>query len=319
MRNVYPLLLCLLLLVGCTPTSQQTLVTASRPAYSLSDEDQLPKTLRIPLVKDKGYLFVNTSVNGRRAGTMLFDTGSTLNIIDRGVVARLGLTQTGKGRTVGIAGTETFTHHAVDSLAIGDLDLGVNNAGALSMHKLMRGIQRSPAGLIGSVSLLPHPFTIDYATGQLIVYNRDTFVPPADSEKIALTFYGRLPAVKAKLANEQEVILIIDTGADNTVSLPIELSTMPGVLATGATGAGNARGVGGDIQTVQGWLKELNVFGFRLGGVPVTFEPKTREPRRTDLPVGRIGGQLLKDFRLTFDARYGALYVEFTSASKESD
>ena len=317
MRRLAPLLLICLLAIGCSKTTQQTLVTRTQPTHSLAEAKDLPKAMRIPLTHDKGYLFVQTSVNGSRTGSMLFDTGSTLNIIDRGAVARLGLRQVGEGRTVGIGGTETFTQHAVDSLAIGDLDLGVTRSGSLSMHKLFRGMQRSPAGLIGSVSLMPHPFTVDYKKKELIVYNRQTFVPPPNSDKVQLTFYGRLPAVKGKLANGQEVILILDTGADNTVSLPIELSTMRGVLATGSTGAGNARGVGGDIQTIQGWLKELDVFGFRLAGVPVTFEPKTREPRRKDLPVGRLGGQLLKDFRLTFDARHSAVYVEFTGASSE--
>ena len=314
MRKLAPFFAICLLLVGCGKTTQQTLITQTTPAYSLKEPDKLPKALRIPLTYDKGYLFANASIDGKRAGTMLFDTGSTLNIIDKGVVARYSLPKVGEGRTVGIAGTESFNQHAVGSLAIGELDLGVQNAGALSMQKLMR--KRSLAGLIGSISLLPHPFTIDYGNSELIVYNRNTFVPPEGADKVELTFYGRLPAVKATLANGQDVILIIDTGADNTVSLPIALSTMPGVLATGSTGVGSARGVGGDIQTIQGWLKDLDVFGFRLAGVPVTFEPKTREPRRKDLPVGRIGGQLLKDFRLTFDARYNALYVEFTGAAE---
>lgn len=315
MRRVALLLMCFMLSVGCSQTTQQTLVTqANPPAYSLADANELPKTLRVPLIRDRGYLFVDASINGKRAGTMLLDTGSTLNIIDRGVVARLGLKQTGQGRTVGIAGAATFTQHAVESLAIGELDLGVDRAGALSMQKLMRGIQRSPAGLIGSISLLPHPFTIDYANSELVVYNRSTFVPPKDAEKVRLTFYGRLPAVIATLANGQDVVLILDTGADNTISLPASISTMPGILATGSTGSGSARGVGGDIQTIQGWLKEIEVFGYRLGGVPATFEPKTREPRRTDLPVGRIGSQLLKDFRMTFDARHNAMWVEFTGA-----
>ncbi|MEM6257662.1 MAG: pepsin/retropepsin-like aspartic protease family protein [Planctomycetota bacterium] len=316
MRRFASILLIAMLLLGCSKTTQQTLVAQAGPTFSLGEADALPKQLRVPLTFDKGYLFLDTSVNGRRAGTMLFDTGSTLNIIDQGVVARFQLKKIGEGTTVGIAGTDTFTQHAVGSLAIGDLDLGVSRAGSLSMYKLFRGMKRNPAGLIGSVSLLPHPFTIDYKKQELIVYNRKTFVPPAGSEKVELTNYGRLPAVKATLANGQNVVLIIDTGADNTVSLPVSVSTMPGVLATGATGASSARGVGGDIQTVQGWLKELKIFGYRLGGVPVTFEPKTREPRRKDLPVGRIGGQLIKDFRLTFDARYSALWVEFTGADQ---
>lgn len=317
MRKLAPLLLIVLLLVGCGKSTQQTLVTQTKPTYSLSDDDNLPKALRIPLTLDKGYLFVNTSVNGRHTGPMLLDTGSTLNIIDRGVVSRLRLPQTGQGRTTGIAGTQTFTFHAVDSLAIGALDLGVERAGALSMYRLMRGIQRNPVGLIGSVSLLPHPFTIDYTNEELIVYNRKTFIPPKDAEKVALTFYGQLPAVTATLDDGQQVILILDTGADNTVALPMDLASRPGILGATTSSAGVARGVGGDIQTLQAWLKTLNVFGFRLNGVPVTFEPKMREPRRTDLPVGRIGGELLKDFRLTFDAQHGVLWVEFIGATKD--
>ena len=311
MQRTALLLICCLLLTACGTSTNRTLVTQSRTFYSLAEEDKLPKALRIPLVNDKGYLFVSGSVNGKRGGTMLFDTGSTLNIIDKGVVNRLGLPQVGEGKTVGIAGTEGFSWHAVDSLGIGPLDLGVDRAGALSMHKLMRGLQRSPAGLIGSISLMPHPFTVDYQKGELIVYNRKTFVPPKDAQKAELTFYSRLPAVKGKLANGKEVLLIIDTGADNAVSLPMAVAEWPGILAAGATGASRARGVGGDIQTLSGWLKSLDLFGYNLGGVPVTFEPQTRKPRRTDLPVGRVGGQLLKGFRLTFDARYRSIWIEF--------
>ncbi|MGB0766994.1 MAG: aspartyl protease family protein [Phycisphaeraceae bacterium] len=316
MRYTVLLLLLVLLVVGCGQPTQRTLVTQTRAAYSLSDDDALPKALRIPLMNDKGYLFVDTTINGRRGGKMLFDTGSTLNIIDRGVVARLQLDKIGEGRTVGIGGTESFSFHAVDSLAIGDLDLGVDRAGSLSMYRLMRGIGRSPAGLIGSISLMPHPFTVDYRRGELTVYNRSTFVPPKGAEKVELTFYSRLPAVKATLANGEDVVLILDTGADNTVSLPMSVASWSGVLATGASGKGIARGVGGDIETRSGWLERLAIFGFNLRGVPVTFEPKTREPRRVDYPVGRVGGQLLKDFRLTFDARYRSLWVEFVGASE---
>jgi len=316
MRNAALLLLSCLLLTACGTTNRK-LVTQSKPVYSLAEADALPRALRIPLVNDKGYLFVAGSINGKRAGSMLFDTGSTLNIIDRGVVARMALKQIGEGKTVGIAGTEGFSWHGVDSLGIGSLDLGVDRAGSLSMYKLMRGLQRSPAGLIGSISLMPHPFTVDYQKSELIVYNRKTFVPPKDAQKVELTFYARLPAVKAKLANGKEVILIIDTGADNAVSLPMAVAEWPGILASGATGATSARGVGGDIQTLSGWLKKVDVFGYNLGGVPVTFEPQTRTPRRTDLPVGRMGGQLLKGFRLTFDARYRSLWIEFAGPVQE--
>lgn len=310
------LLLAGLLLFGCE-TADRTLVTQAQAVYSLNEADQFPMALRIPLVHDQGLVFVQGSVDGQWVGPMLFDTGSTLNIIDKGVVNRLGLEKVGEGKTVGIAGSEGFNFHAVDSLTVAGLDLGVKRAGALSMRKLTPGLNTNPAGLIGSVSLMPHPFTVDYKRSELLVYNRDRFVPPADAVQARLSFYSRLPAVRARLANGREVLLLIDTGMDGALSLPIELSREPGILATTASGPGISSGVGGQIRTQQGWLKSLDVFEHTLTGVPVTFEPAMRQPRRTDLPIGRIGGQVLQGFRLTFDARYSKLWVSFASSEKK--
>lgn len=315
MKRTLPLLIFCLLLTACgtTTTQNQTLVSKQTPArYTLGDANALPKTLRIPLSRNKGYLFLSASINGEGPGTMMLDTGSSLNIIDKGVVNRMALENIGEGKTRGIAGTETFTRHRVDSLAIADLDLGVDQAAALSMYRLTRALRISLSGLIGSYSLLPHPFAIDYVKQELVVFNRKTFVPPKNAERVKLEFYGRLPAVRATLANGREILLIIDTGMDNAVSLPMELASWPGILATSASSTGVSRGVGGDIQTRTGWLKSVDVFGYKLGGLPVTFEPEPHEPRRTDLPVGRIGGEILQGFRLTFDARYQTLWAEFS-------
>ena len=318
MRHALATLMLCLLLVGCTSTpTHQTLVTQSQARYSLDKPRELPKALRIPLSEKHGYLFVEGSVNGQRAGAMLLDTGSSIDILDQGIANRMQLTVVGTGQTRGIAGTESFNRYGIDSLTLGELDLGVDNAAALSMYKLTRALRTGVSGLIGSYSLLPHPFAIDYVKRELVVYNRSTFVPPKDAERIGLEYYGRLPAVRAKLANGKEVLLIIDTGMDNAVSLPMELASWQGILATGASAASQSRGVGGDIQTQVGWLESLDVFGYKLGGVAVTFEPKAHEPRRTDLPVGRIGGQVLQGFRLTFDARNNALWAEFSAPVAE--
>lgn len=311
------LLLCCVMLIGCQTAPRPTVVAygpspAVVPTYSLAAEDELPREVRVPLTFENGYLFVEGSINGQSAGAMLFDTGSTLNIIDSGVVGRLELESIGEGRTVGIAGTQSFTAHRVDSLAIEELDLGVDRAASLSLLPLTRGIGVVTNGLIGSASLLPHPFAVDYGRGELIVYQRDRFTPSPQAQRLGLEFYGGLPAVRARLANGRAVLLIIDTGMGSALSLPASLADEPGILATGTTGASASRGVGGVIRTREGWLSSLEVFGYRLGGVPVSFEPMTREPRRTDLPVGRVGGEVLRGFRLTFDARYGVMWAEFS-------
>lgn len=317
MRFSYCLFLICLIVTGCSSPPEQTFLTRLEPLYSLSEPDELPRALRVPLTMSNGYLFVNGQVNGVPAGEMLFDTGSSLNIIDTGAVTRFGLKQTGSGKTVGIGGAKPFKIVEVDSLAIAGLDLGVDRAGALSMYPMMRGLGVNAAGLIGSISLMPHPFTIDYGKKELIVYQRDRFVPPKGADRVRLYFYGRLPAVKAKLANGREVLLIIDTGMDYPLALPMEVSTWPGIVATSESGASAARGVGGVIQTREAWLESVEVFGHRLDYLPVTFEPKIKELRAIDIPVGRVGGQVLQGFRLTFDARYQNLWCEFIGQDGE--
>ncbi len=318
MRHASCLLVLCLLLAACGTTPKRTNPSLYVEAkYSLNEPEALPRALRIPLVEKKGYLFVPGAVNGRRSGQMLLDTGSSLNILDKGVVNRFELEQVGEGKTRGIAGTQTVTRHALDSLAVGGLDLGVEQVSGLSLYAMTRGLQTSVSGIVGSVSFMPHPFAIDYGKRELIVYNRKTFVPPKDAERTRLEFYGRLPAVRAKLANGKEVLLIIDTGMGNACALPMGLASERGILATGASGAGASRGVGGEIQTRIAWLETLDVFGYSIAGVEVTFEPKVTESRRQDLPVGRIGSDLLSGFRLTFDARYGAVWAEFAAPVEE--
>jgi len=91
------------------------------------------------------------------------------------------------------------------------------------------------------------------------------------------------------------------------------MADQPGILATGASGAGISTGVGGHIQTQSGWLSRLDVFGFTLANVPVTFEQQPISHGPGGLPVGRIGGQLLQGFRLTFDGRYQSLWAQFSA------
>jgi len=311
------LLLACLLLAACGSAPRPATFNQVTIEYTLAQAQALPQAVRVPLTERSGYLMVQGSVDGQYVGPMMLDTGSTLNIIDRGITNRLRLPQIGEGQTIGIAGAQGFTWHSVDSLAIGSLDLGVDRAGSLSMYRLTRGAQMNPSGLIGSVSLMPHPFTIDYSRSELIVYNRAGFTPPTDCDRVELAFFGRLPAVHATLADGTEVLLIIDTGADNSISLPIELASHPGVLATGSTGGGVSRGIGGEIRTIQGWLSNINLFGRNLAHVEVTFEPQSFDTSRSSLPVGRIGGELLRGFRLTFDARQRALWVRFAQPTAQ--
>ncbi|MFI4861734.1 MAG: aspartyl protease family protein [Phycisphaerales bacterium JB063] len=302
-----------LLLLGCsnTPTRPQSLPPSDPPAIHLNDPATLPASVTIDLTRQHAYLFARGRVNGNNAGLMLLDTGSNITIVDTGLANRLNLPVVGEGRTRGIAGTADFEFREVDTLSLGGLGIPNHRIAALSMRQLTGGLGVSAGGLIGFNAFAQHPFTIDYPNNQLTVYRRDTFTPPVGADRVELHNYRGLPAVVATLGGGQDILLILDTGANNTVSLPSHVADWPRILATHTAGAGQARGVGGHIDVQQTWLRRLDVFGLRLADVAVTFEPQPlglSDPRHA---VGRIGGEILASFRLTFDMPNRALYIEF--------
>lgn len=304
------------MLTACSSGPRPAVLTSQSVAYSLATPDTLPASYTIPLETRHGFVFVRGRVNNERAGLFLFDTGSNLNILDQGVANRLQLPTLDQRTTVGIAGTADFTVRPIDRLTLGDLDLGINRLGVLSMLPLTRGIGMNPAGLIGFTALANQPFTLDYEKKQLTVYRRDAFTPPPEATRVPLTIYRGLPAVLATLGGGQEVLLLLDSGADNAITLPATAAYWPGILSTGTTGAGVSRGVGGEVRTQRGWLRRVDVFELQLRDVPVTFEPPP--PGLTDprIPIGRVGNELLSSFRLTFDARRRTLWVEFLPESR---
>jgi len=126
-------------------------------------------------------------------------------------------------------------------------------------------------------------------------------------------------AVVATLAGGQEVLLIIDTGANNAVSLPSHTADWPRILASRAASPGASRGVGGTILTQQSWLRHIDLLGLRLADVPVSFEPQPPGLSSPHYPVGRIGTQLLNAFTPPFDLENRAISLQFAPEAAESN
>lgn len=310
--HLFIAILLLVLLSACTarPAADRAVLTTQTSQYSLARPEQLPDRYDIPLRLKDGFILAQGRVNDTPPGWYLIDTGSNLTLVDQGLANRLGLPELEERTTVGVAGTADFTVRPVDRLELGGLDLGIDRIGALSLLPLTRGLGLPTNGLIGFNCFANHPFTLDYGQEKLTVYHRDRFVPPAGATAVPLVVYRGLPAVQTTLAG-RPVLLLLDSGADNAVTLPTAVATWPGILAAGQTGRTVARGVGGEVHTQSGWLRRLDLFELQLYDVPVTFEPPP--PGLTDrrFTIGRIGNQLLSSFRLTFDARRRVMYIEF--------
>lgn len=314
-----------LLLAGCMGPAPATVPSATTSAaarqaasFSVNRPDQLPGALKIQLRQHRGYLFARTRIDGRDAGLFMFDTGSNLNVISTGVAGRLGLPTTGTSQATGIGGTQAFEYRSVERLEFGGLVVAGDKLAAISLHAMSAGIGTSVSGLIGIRALGGLPFTLDYTDSTLTIYRRDRFTPPRDTPVYPARFDFGLPVVAAQIGDGHKIWLILDSGADNELTLPRKcLEDWPDIVDVAGTGAGASTGIGGSVASTRTWLRSLDLFGLNLRSTPVTFEKSPPAFARQPRPIGRVGGALLKNFRLTIDSKRGLIWAQWLPGSED--
>ena len=109
------------------------------------------------------------------------------------------------------------------------------------------------------------------------------------------------------------VDLLLDTGGDGGISLPLSLlRRRPDIASVPVSGAGARRGVGGPGGTTETWVRSLTTLGLTLLDVPAAFGPNPPGVRaRPGRAFGRLGQAVLGQAELTFDAGRGWMYVRF--------
>jgi hypothetical protein len=308
----------LLLPGGCqtdssTPGSSANAPKQLEPAqYDLGQPDTLPANLRVPLEQRDPYLLLPSTINGRRAGWFLLDTGSALNAIGVGLANRLDLPARTGGTAIGIAGRETFDYRTVEQWQINRIALPAKKLAGLELGRLNEAAPFNINGVVGYPVFSERPFTLDIANQTLILHHPDQFIPPEGARRVTLHHHGRLPLVPATLNNGQTVWLIIDSGSDGMITLPQSaLQRWPEITAVPQTGSAQSLGVGGRTESTRTWIEALGLFDLTLRNVPAAFEPMGQSMRYRGEPVGRMGLQLLRHFRLTFDAPNDTLWVQW--------
>lgn len=320
-RHALPLTLALalaasMLAPGCVLSPSVARPDLPPAAHSLARPTELPPHIRLPLIESQGYLFARMHLNRRDAGLFLIDTGASTTVVEQGLANRLKLPRLGAGTAVGVGGAERFTWRGIESLSFTDvLALPTHRAAGMSLYRLADGMGVPVNGIVGYRSFGSAPFTLDIAQRSLTIHRRDAFASLDKPEPIRLVPHGNLPLVEATLGDPEDgrvVWLLIDSGAHNELTLPIELfHRWKDILSVPEHGMGRTRGVGGSVPSTGTWVRELNVMGTSLAHVPTNFEPSGRGTGPGGIPIGRIGHSLLKDFELTFDPPKGVVYPRY--------
>lgn len=304
---------------GCQSTATSADVAGpsaaaeAAPARALTMDQPVTVALR----EHRGYLFVQTAIDGRPAGWFMLDTGSSLNIVAKGVAGRLQLPRIeGEHTVTGVGGQDTFSFHRTQWVSFGVWHVPLDRLAALDMHRFSQSVGLSTAGILGFAALSSQPFTLDMPSQRLTLYPRDGFEPPKDATAFRYEVVNRLPYVWAEVGEGRTVLLLLDTGAGQSLVLPDRvLHQWPQLLRVPETGGGVTAGVGGAVRARQSWLRSLNLPGRTLTDVPVSFEPTPPGLDHEQIIIGRVGNQLLQHARLTFDPATQRLWAQWALPS----
>lgn len=295
---------------ACRPPPQASPPPA--PPFSVTRPSRLPRRLAIRLDQHNGYLRAPVTINGQDAGQFLIDTGSALTAVSPTVAERLRLPSGEPGVARGIGGHEGFVYRHAQVVVVGDLRLEGQRLAALDLHAFSDSAGRFVGGLIGFGAFGAVPFTINYRSPTLTVYDPGRFQPPPEARAHRLWVANGLPMVRASIGDGHEVWLILDTGADTHVTLPIACAAAwPDIVLVKNSGRGRSKGIGGSVPSIHTWLTSMSLWDLQLHDVPVTFEPAPADHQAPQRVVGRIGSKMLKYFQLTFDPANGRVWVQW--------
>ncbi len=316
---------------GCAGGPEKTVpaaAPASPEAVVLAEAADWSADVVVPLVERGAFRFARVEVDGQRAGLFLVDTGANRTVIADGVAGRIGLERGEEVRASGVTGWSTHRLTGVPDLRLTGaadrpaVDLGEREALGLSFHRLGPSMRGGVGGILGFPDLAGVPFTLTPWRGEqpatLTLHRPAAFRPPADATRHRLRLLHGLPVVEATLAGATgrppvPVDLLLDTGGDGGVSLPLSLlRRRPDIASVPVSAAGARRGVGGPGGTTETWVRSLTMLGLTLHDVPAAFGDNPPGIRaRPGRVFGRLGQAVLGQAELTFDAARGWMYVRF--------
>lgn len=260
-------------------------------------------SLTLPLTVEARHLFVRGHMVGRGTGEdglFLLDTATTLSMLDRGMVDRLGLETDGQLKGLAVGGTMDIALVQLPFLKIGGVYMEDQVLGVTDLSAVGEQMGLPVAGLLGYDFFSRLVVTLDYS-GQCTLHHGNTWRVPDGGVTLPVRFMDQQPTVRASLDGSFVGDWRLDTGADAlTVHGPAAEAW--GLRERHGDGFEiGAHGMGGETAS-----RVLQADRFQIGPYAVD-RPSLIVPNdpegvlRAEGTVGNLGNSVLERFTVTVD------------------
>jgi hypothetical protein len=242
----------------------------------------------------QGMIFVPVRLNGSRELSFVLDSGSTRNVIDRGLAKALGLKASGTGSLQGAGAGRVpiaFIHDV--SIALPGLESTGHELSTADLQPLAGSLGVGVDGILGYEIFSRFVVTVDYKARRLTFTLPEAFHPARSAQVLPIELRDKWAFVKAELVLPGPVTVqdsfLIDSGSSDAVDHPIVMNLPSRTEAATGVGLGTP---------VEGATAQATAF--RLGRYAID-NPIVSCCGATDATSRLVGNAVLRRFTVTFD------------------
>lgn len=270
----------------------------------------------VPFEVYGGHLFIQGKLNGIASGRFLLDNGAADVFISEAKARSLKLTPQSSVKIPGSAQGIATVYVPDVKVQIGSLTLKDQRSvviPAAEMKGLSQYFGRNLDGIIGYEFFQQMVVEMDYAKQVLRLHQPKTYRYRGTGYRLPLQIKNRRPYIEATVlpygSGAIAGTLLVDLGSNGALSVGAGCgrdktlrATAPKLLRRQLTT------IHGSQQIYMGRVRALNIGSFRLNAPLTVFE--TNPKVECDRIAGKIGTQILRQFRIIFDYPQQQLILE---------
>jgi hypothetical protein len=250
-----------------------------------------------------GFLLVHPRIDGRDAGTFVFDTGAGGNVIAPQLADELGLARAGDGWLGMAAGKTAAGIRTAGSLTLGPLTIEQPAFSEMDCGPLSQHAQVEISGIIGYDVLARAVVELELERSRIALFDPATFeLPNASWQELAIA--GAHPFVKGSLEGYAGWFRL-DSGAPQVAVVLNGPTVEHFQLLEGRTvQKERATMPGGEMDIALGLVADVIIGGHRFEPLTALFPLESGGAFDDPYTLGNLGQECLQPFRVVFDYRH---------------
>lgn len=271
--------------------------------------------IKIPFELISNHIYLKTEVNDSLHLNFLLDTGAQTSYLDLSKAFEHKIKKVDRQKVRRVSFSDDVSFFRLDSIRIGNLTIFEQDVVGISLSPLNKFEGTAFDGILGYDFLQRFVVEIDYINQILTIYEPDKFNYTGEGEVLKLDLGWYIPKVKAVVDGKHDEMFEIDTGSRNSLDFSASFVKEHKFLEKYPKCLEAPLGFG-----ITGWIRGVvgRIGSFQLGNFliksPVTGFYLEDEKSFSSLKIaGKIGGGILKKFKVIFDYPHYHMILEKNS------